>query len=368
MNNSSINNNVTSSGMNDDDHYGQQQHQISWKVFIPVPLFVIFVVSFFVLFLIDQCRQQQLQQQHRERSLVRRGRMEEEEAKNLSVANPMVNLSTKRRKEVYKKVFNSKGNRIVLTKDHFHVSSSTSRSERKKKKNSSSSGDVSNHHEDSEIFVNIELGGSSYETDEITMSTAATGISSSSSSINVEPNTRPQQQQPLDILTTNDGTCIICLEDFAVDDVIVWSSENNNDCPHVYHEECMIDYLTTKRRPEKTITTSNSTNTNGEDATETETEHSDNTNNTNDTSTNSSDGGSASGSVNSSNSNDDDDHDDHDHEEEKNNTTTTTTTSSAIIIEQNPCPTCRRNFCSITLDDFTNAIITTRAPLFIEIE
>ena len=155
MNNSSINNNVTSSGMNDDDHYGQQQHQISWKVFIPVPLFVLFVVSFFVLFLIDQCRQQQLQQQHRERSLVRRGRMEEEEAKNSSVANPMVNLSTKRRKEVYKKVFNSKGNRIVLTKDHFHVSystsTSTSRSERKKKKkkNSSSSGDVSNHHEDS---------------------------------------------------------------------------------------------------------------------------------------------------------------------------------------------------------------------------
>ncbi|OEU23400.1 hypothetical protein FRACYDRAFT_233573 [Fragilariopsis cylindrus CCMP1102] len=168
------------------------------------------------------------------------------------------------------------------------------------------------------------------------MPTAATGISSSSSSssINVELNTRPQQQQqqqqPLDILTTNDGSCIICLEDFAVDDVIVWSSENNNDCPHVYHEECMIDYLTTKRRPEKTITTSNSTNTNGEDATETETEHSDYTNNTNDTSTNSSDGGSASGS--------------------------------------NPCPTCRRNFCSITLDDFTNAIITTRAPLFIEIE
>jgi hypothetical protein len=340
MNNSTINNIIASSGMNDDDHYGHHQQQQQqqqqqdlgpWKIIIPIPfilMFILMFVLFFIYFFIDQCllkkyrekRQQQQQQLLllRERA-IRVGRVRMEEEKQSVVVNPMLQLNTKERQEIYKNVFNSKGNIIVLTKDHF-----TTRSEKKKKKKeeeempstSSSSRDVSNNQEESEIFVDIELGDSS------------SSISSSSSS-RVKKRIPPQC-----ILTTNDGTCIICFEEFSVDDVIVWSE--NNDCPHVYHEGCMIDYLTTKRRPKKTIRTTTATasnNTNADETeTENETEHGDNTDDTS----------ISDGSVSSNG-------DDEKHR----------TTSSTIIMEQNPCPTCRRDFCSITLDEFNNAIIIT---------
>ena len=37
------------------------------------------------------------------------------------------------------------------------------------------------------------------------------------------------------------GTCIICLDDFVKDDIIVWSEDPS--CRHIYHKECMVQYL-----------------------------------------------------------------------------------------------------------------------------
>lgn len=57
------------------------------------------------------------------------------------------------------------------------------------------------------------------------------------------------------------GTCVICFENLEKDDVIVWSekrrqqNKNDNDCRcnHVYHKECMVNYLASnaKRRIKK---------------------------------------------------------------------------------------------------------------------
>merc|ERR1711907_739702 len=36
------------------------------------------------------------------------------------------------------------------------------------------------------------------------------------------------------------GACVICFEEFKVDDVVVWSEDVG--CGHVYHKECMVSY------------------------------------------------------------------------------------------------------------------------------
>jgi hypothetical protein len=41
--------------------------------------------------------------------------------------------------------------------------------------------------------------------------------------------------------STVSNCCAVCLEAYKPGEVIVWSC--NNECPHVYHRECMVDYL-----------------------------------------------------------------------------------------------------------------------------
>ncbi|KAL3917510.1 MAG: hypothetical protein SGILL_004678 [Bacillariaceae sp.] len=42
--------------------------------------------------------------------------------------------------------------------------------------------------------------------------------------------------------------CAICLEPYQEGEAIVWSS--NKECPHVYHQECFLDYLANKKDSE----------------------------------------------------------------------------------------------------------------------
>jgi len=37
--------------------------------------------------------------------------------------------------------------------------------------------------------------------------------------------------------------CAICLEDYRVGEVVVWSCAPHSECPHVYHRDCMVEYL-----------------------------------------------------------------------------------------------------------------------------
>ena len=41
--------------------------------------------------------------------------------------------------------------------------------------------------------------------------------------------------------TTVPNCCAICLGDYQVGETVVWSS---NECPHAFHRECIIDWLT----------------------------------------------------------------------------------------------------------------------------
>jgi len=49
------------------------------------------------------------------------------------------------------------------------------------------------------------------------------------------------QKQPM--MINNNGTCVICFEEFVENDRIVWS--NNSNCNHIYHKKCMVHYLAT---------------------------------------------------------------------------------------------------------------------------
>ena len=48
---------------------------------------------------------------------------------------------------------------------------------------------------------------------------------------------RQQQQQPRKV----PNCCAICLMSYEQDDSVVWSI--NPDCPHVFHEDCLLDWL-----------------------------------------------------------------------------------------------------------------------------
>ena len=59
-----------------------------------------------------------------------------------------------------------------------------------------------------------------------------------------------EQQQPLGF--TYNGTCIICLEEFVTNDVIVWSADPS--CRHIYHKTCMVQYLASNANNTSTLT------------------------------------------------------------------------------------------------------------------
>ena len=47
------------------------------------------------------------------------------------------------------------------------------------------------------------------------------------------------------------NTCAICLDAYAVGDVVVWST--NQACQHVYHEDCVVDYILRVKYNEETF-------------------------------------------------------------------------------------------------------------------
>jgi hypothetical protein len=269
------------------------QVNYTWPMLLPIPIFLFLVAALMLQFVGEKQRLRLLAaEQHRQRLLAAAQQRLRLLAAIRAVreANPLTELSLKQRKEVYKRAFISNGNCITLTDNNL------SESENKEIKMDSRS---------SCEFVDIELGS-----DEITSKSMHLVFEKR---YNTEGNQRrtngsacKKQKQRKHIVTTNDISCIICFEDFSVDDTIVWSE--NNECPHFYHRKCMIDYLASKRQKKKIIT--------------------DNTDQSNDHSDDNAD------DISGTERTIDDDDDEHN-----------------TIIEDNPCPTCRRNFCSITVED-----------------
>ena len=61
-------------------------------------------------------------------------------------------------------------------------------------------------------------------------------------SVRLDHNQERQQQLGIN----HNGICIICLEEFVTNDVIVWSADPS--CSHIYHKQCMVQYLSSNAK------------------------------------------------------------------------------------------------------------------------
>ena len=48
----------------------------------------------------------------------------------------------------------------------------------------------------------------------------------------------------------DEDVCPICLDNFEVDDVVMWSRYNHGSCSHVFHEDCLLQWLLEQRENE----------------------------------------------------------------------------------------------------------------------
>jgi len=84
---------------------------------------------------------------------------------------------------------------------------------------------------ESSSFVDVELGGNNDSNDN---DDNDVGDKTSTTSLRLDHNKEKQQMEM-------NGTCVICFEEFVKDDVIVWAEDPS--CSHIYHKECMVQYL-----------------------------------------------------------------------------------------------------------------------------
>jgi hypothetical protein len=273
----------------------QNEANFTWLTLIPITAFLIIIIC--VPMLPAESRE------------ALREAANSSEDNNNKTTNPLKEMSLEQRKEVYKQAFVSNRNYITLTNSNLIESSSSSENNSKdeiiKMNNSPSNNSCE--------YVDIELGDDDDDDDDDDdeiASSKSMHLVFEKKHYNAEGesacNKQKQQQQQHEIVTTNDTSCIICLDDFNVNDTIVWSE--NYECPHFYHRECMIDYFASKRQKKKIITDTN---------------------------------------LRENQSNDQSD----DNADDISRTERTIDDEHNTIIEDNPCPTCRRNFCSITMKD-----------------
>jgi len=310
-----------------------RQQLLSWTWFLPIPLILFCCVILPLLFFVDRCLLRHKHRDDDEETIMARARAIREAstrngAHKSSLENPLTKLTRTQRKNVYTQVFKRSQHSIVVTKEFFLGSNHYNKSESEKKEQEQNQEQEQQHENKNckkDQYVDIELGGEERERDEGT-TTDNNDVSYNERSSCCQSCLRKQQ-----FFSRNDGTCIICFEEFAVGDVIVWSEDQ--DCSHIYHEECMIQYLTTKRRPKEIVVTyDNDSDTDGDSTND----HSENTEETEDTT--------------SSNNDSDSDSDD----TERDNMNDNVNKDHNTIIEKNPCPTCRRTFCTVTLEDLNS--------------
>ena len=332
----------------------QQELQfLGWEWFLPIPFVLFCFVILPLLLIVDRCllRLEQRDDDDDEAITLPRDRAREaptrtrnEGEENASIKNPLTKLNKKQRTNVYKQVFQSSQNSIVLTKEYF-LGCHNKIIEKSEMRKQEQEQEQQHTHEKckSEEFVDMELGGdissSSPDDDANTKDNDVSYNDTHKSCWHSNRSMICSRQQPHQLFVTNDGTCIICFEEFAVGDIIVWSEDP--DCSHIYHEDCMIQYLTTKPRSKEIVVVTNDDSDTDGDSTNDHSNTTEDTEDTEDTTSSDSDRDS---------DNNDIDRDNRQDPMHKDNNKT--------VIEKNPSPTCRRTFCTVTIEDFNS--ITSR--------
>jgi hypothetical protein len=266
------------------------------------PSFTAFIIiAFIVLFLT------RLWQIHKERQSIRRNN--ENNGNNVSppgggggdgttnnnheITDSGLKFTLKDRIELYNKTFDSNGNQLILQDKHIKT----------KAKSTSANDDDGNVENNSDVFIDIELAdtaervendnddddddaSSIYLSVESERRLTRTHLDSTRSlcldlDLQKDNNTDNKDKEKKQMIS---GTCIICFEEFMKNDVIVWSQDSK--CGHVYHKECMVNYLASNAQRK---------------------------------------------------------------------------INSTLNVHDNPCPTCRQNYCTVTDEDLVKQMISNAA-------
>merc|ERR1711865_406310 len=247
-----------------DDHYrehnddDESSHPYPW---FDIGLRFLLVVVVILLLFLRTARQRRFnsgQQQHSTTVIIngdftmrQNGANGNTNTSNLTTAV----LTLEDRVALYTKTFETNGNQLKLQPKHIVVHHKTGNN------TSVDNNDDATNDDAASTFVDVELGNNGDKKDddkddhdeddfepsmhlslasarnltqqleEAVLPTSRDSSSSSSSMTNTNRTTNP----------TISGTCVICFEQFENDDMIVWSEDPT--CPHVYHQECMINFL-----------------------------------------------------------------------------------------------------------------------------
>jgi len=202
----------------------------------------IFGIAFVLLFMIRMYQIQKRENRDNNNSTVR-GRSFHGYSINSTTVGSGIRLSLEDRIELYQKTFDSNGNQLTL--QNKHIVTKTMKEETTSSNNGEAAEGVEQHNNRNELFVDIELGddngngndnddSSIYLSFESDRNNCQSNITTSTKSLCLEHDKKNSKNMI-------SGTCVICFEDFLKDEVIVWSKDSS--CNHIYHKECMVNYL-----------------------------------------------------------------------------------------------------------------------------
>ena len=145
-----------------------------------------------------------------------------------------IRLSLEDHIELYKKTFDSNGNQLTL--QNKHIVTKTMTEDNTSSNNDETAEGVEQHNNRNESSIDIELGDDNDNGND--SDDTSIYLSFESGRNNCNSNHQSSKKNSKNMMS---GTCVICFEDFCKDEVIVWS--NDASCTHIYHKECMVNYL-----------------------------------------------------------------------------------------------------------------------------
>jgi len=184
-------------------------------------------------------------------------------AERLSLPEQVFELTNEKKRRYYNELFDTKGNQIVISSDQIIIKNSNKDQSKEgaeprnttihldiddgSAESQENESDVEEDEDDASIYLNLDKAWNRWKTTSddliatVRGSNDTTAHRSKSSAIILLDATPTIEEKK-----TVSGNCIICFENFQAGDTIVYSAESR-DCNHVYHKECMVDYLTNRK-------------------------------------------------------------------------------------------------------------------------
>ena len=162
-----------------------------------------------------------------------------------------VHLEMEDRIKLYERTLDRNQQSYILTEEAFEPN------EQEAEEDIELGGDQDLYYDDEEdspwIYLNLETGNTSTNGKEEDNDKDDDAVDTSVDAAVVMTENDNTESPPRTKLS---GTCIICFDDFQVGDKIVYS-ENHSQCKHVFHEDCMAQFLASNSMRKKPLHSSN---------------------------------------------------------------------------------------------------------------